>query len=158
MTLEPYVKDTVKKQQLEMLAEQYCLEKRSVSTAKRSELLPDNRFTTDGCSRWFDASWVSCCIVHDIVYWCGGSVEDREEADQIVLQCVNKKAAFMGDVMHPGIRTGGVPWLPTPWRWGYGWNEWPRDYEKLPEGQSITIILEKLNIQKIIEDQFTIKR
>jgi hypothetical protein len=153
MTLEPYAKDTEKRQQLEILAEQYCVEKRSVSTPERSELMPDNRFTTDGCSCWFEASWGSCCIMHDILYWCGGSSEDRQEADQIIMQCVNKKTPLMGNIMYPSIRTGGVPWLPTPWRWGYGWNEWPRDYEKLPQGRSITTILEKLDIQKTIEDQ-----
>ena len=46
----------------------------------------------------------------------------------------------------------------TPWRWGYGWNEWPRDYEKLPQGRSITTILEKLDVQKTIEDQTTDQR
>lgn len=24
-----------------------------------------------------------------------------------------------------GVRLGGVGFLPTPWRWGYGW-KWPR--------------------------------
>lgn len=25
-------------------------------------------------------------------------------------------------MMHAGVRIGGAPWQPAPWRWGYGWD------------------------------------
>jgi hypothetical protein len=158
MSLDPFVKNTEKRQELELLAEKYCREKRSESSSNRFNVMPDYPLTTDGCTRWFDASWVSCCVVHDILYWCGGSTEDRKEADQFIMKCANEKEPLIGGLMYPPIRIGGVPWLPTPWRWGYGWKKWPRAYEKLDQGRSITTILEKLNIQKAVEHLYNEKK
>lgn len=31
----------------------------------------------------------------------------------------------MPRLMLAGVRVGGAPWWPTPFRWGYGW-PWPR--------------------------------
>jgi hypothetical protein len=31
--------------------------------------------------------------------------------------------------MYIGVRIGGHAWLPTPWRWGYGWY-WPQSGPK----------------------------
>ncbi len=156
-TIDPYMSNKEKRNQLELLAEQYCKEKQLSSTMSQVIVLPDYIFTTDGCSRWFDKSWVSCCVVHDIMYWCGGSDEDREEADQIIMECANKKASFMGEIIYPGVRIGGLPWLPTPWRWGYGWKEWPRGYESSNNKQSIKRILKKLRIPEIVEEQLSKK-
>ena len=25
-------------------------------------------------------------------------------------------------MMQAGVRIGGAPWQPVPWRWGYGWD------------------------------------
>ena len=152
-SIDPYMSNREKRDQLELLAEQYCREKQSLPRRTDAIVLPDYIFTTDGCSRWFDESWVSCCVVHDIMYWCGGSDEDRKEADNIIMDCANKKASLMGDIIYPGVRLGGLPWLPTPWRWGYGWKEWPRGYEKSNHTQSIKRILNKLRVIEVIEEQ-----
>ncbi len=152
-SIDPYISNREKRNQLELLAEQYCKEKQFLPGQVQASVLPDYIFTTDGCSRWFDQSWVSCCVVHDIMYWCGGSDEDREEADQIILECANKKASLMGEIIYPGVRIGGLPWLPTPWRWGYGWKKWPRGYENSNNNQSIRNILNKLQIPEIVEEQ-----
>ncbi len=139
--------------QLELLAATYCREKQSVPENRQPVMMPDYQFTTDGCSRWFDESWVSCCVVHDILYWCGGSAEDRKEADNIMMQCANQKAALMGGIMYPGVRIGGSPWLPTPWRWGYGWEKWPIGYQKTVRYKTIKSILDKLGIPEAVERQ-----
>lgn len=152
-SIEPYISNKEKKEKLEILAAEYCLEKQTIPGNNQSIVLPDYPFSTDGCSRWFDESWVSCCVVHDITYWCGGSDEDRKEADQIIKQCANQKASFVGVIMYPGIRVGGSPWLPTPWRWGYGWKQWPRGYQKTNLHQDIKSILKKLDISETIEEQ-----
>jgi len=95
------------------------------------ESLPPHKFTTDGCSMWPDGSWQQCCVEHDMPYWCGGSAEDRKNADRHLSECVAKKASWlMGSLMYVGVRFGGMPWWPTRWRWGYGW-DWPHGYEQL---------------------------
>ena len=36
--------------------------------------------------------------------------------------CVSlKTGCVLPAMMHAGVRIGGAPWQPAPWRWGYGW-------------------------------------
>jgi hypothetical protein len=101
-------------------AERLCLE--------RTGQKPPNSFTTDGCTLFPDGTWQSCCVEHDMAYWCGGRAEERRIADIEVKACVGKKGGGSAAViMYWGVRLGGVPWLPTYWRWGYGWS-WPHGY------------------------------
>lgn len=62
-----------------------------------------------------------CCYNHDQSYWDGGDAEDRLQADNIFKQCV---ADISGDIvansMYLGVRMGGHPILPLPWRWDFG--------------------------------------
>ena len=37
--------------------------------------------------------------------------------------------------MLAGVRVGGTPYLPTPFRWGYGW-PYPRFYKELSEKET----------------------
>lgn len=85
-------------------------------------------FTTDGCSLFPDGTpenkqlWLQCCLEHDRSYWLGGTREERRAADKQLKQCVvglDKK--FIAGMMQTGARLGGTPWLPTSFRWGYGW-------------------------------------
>lgn len=153
LSLEPYTKNKQKRNVIEGLAETYCRQKRNYPGALGATKLPDFIFTTDGCSRAPDDHWVSCCITHDIAYWCGGSSEDREAADQFLQQCVNKQNSPVGSLYYAGVRLGGAPWLPTPWRWGYGWNDWPRDYETLDGSPPVIELLERLGLRQIVWDQ-----
>lgn len=63
---------------------------------------------------------------HDWLYWQGGSRRARKKADRAFYKCLrtttNRRLAL---VRWLGVRLGGVGFLPTPWRWGYGW-KWPR--------------------------------
>ena len=94
-------------------------------------------FVSDGCSSFPDGTlsqkelWLSCCQSHDYAYWKGGTRDERLEADKELERCVAK----VGDskialLMLAGVRVGGVPFLPTEFRWGYGW-PYPRFYESL---------------------------
>lgn len=90
----------------------------------------DHPFTTDGCSMFPDGSWVHCCTIHDKAYWVGGSNSDRIEADFELKKCVSNTGPearweALGWTMYVGVRFGGVGWIPTPFRWGYGW-KFPR--------------------------------
>lgn len=151
MSIEPYTKNKPMRDALESVAESYCKKKRASPNPADSKSQPDFIFTTDGCSRWLDNSWVACCIAHDIAYWCGGSEQDRQEADQELMRCVNNKAPVFGNIIYAGTRIGGAPWLPTPWRWGYGWDDWPRSYEKSQPWTSVKELMEELKIHDIIE-------
>ena len=99
-----------------------------------TELKP---FTSDGCSSFPDGTldhkklWLQCCTVHDYAYWKGGTYKERQKADQALESCV----ASVGEeeialLMLAGVRVGGSPFLPTTFRWGYGW-PYPRFYGEL---------------------------
>lgn len=96
-------------------------------------------FTTDGCSSFPDgtiqqnALWKYCCVVHDYSYWQGGSYENRKTADKALQDCVAQVGEpEIAKLMLAGVRVGGSPYLPTSFRWGYGW-PWPRGYKPLNE-------------------------
>lgn len=95
-------------------------------------------FSTDGCSMFPDrsllsgADWCRCCVAHDLVYWRGGTAEERLEADQALRRCVQQATGntALADLMYAGVRTGGGPYFYTPYRWAYGW-PYGRGYEPL---------------------------
>jgi hypothetical protein len=98
-------------------------------------------FTTDGCSLFPEGTpehkdlWLTCCTNHDLAYWMGGTSEEREKADQELKACVDKTGEpAIAQLMLAGVRVGGTPYLPTPFRWGYGWS-WPRGYQVLNDGE-----------------------
>ena len=107
-------------------------------------------FTTDGCSSFPDGTieqaslWASCCIRHDFAYWQGGSYEERLEADEELESCVaGVGEATIASLMLAGVRVGGTPYLPTSYRWGYGW-PFMRGYKPLTAD-------EKLEVRKELE-------
>jgi len=153
LSIEPYTKDKQMRNELELVAEAYCRKKRAALNPAESQTQPDFIFTTDGCSRWPDDSWMACCIAHDIPYWCGGSEEDRKEADRELMRCVNRNTPWMGNIIYSGVRLGGPPWMPAPWRWGYGWDRWPGHYENTQPSPSVKKLFEELKIYDIIEHQ-----
>ena len=47
------------------------------------------KFVSNGCSVWPDAkNYLGCCVQHDLAYWCGGSRQDRAQADAALRECV----------------------------------------------------------------------
>lgn len=86
---------------------------------------PTILFVTDGCTGWSDQVIHKCCVAHDMEYWCGGSHEDRKQADQRLRDCAEaiygeESGPFLGWLIEVGVAAGGSPHLKTPWRWGYG--------------------------------------
>ena len=81
-------------------------------------------FKTDGCSMFPDGCYRDCCVEHDLAYFLGGDSEERRKADRRLLECVSSKKGFhhklLGPLMWLGVRVGGTPLLPTPFRWSYG--------------------------------------
>lgn len=94
-------------------------------------------FSSDGCSAFPDGTWenkelfLDCCTLHDFAYWQGGTVEQRIKADQEFSQCISDIGQpELAQFMLVGVRVGGSPYWPTPFRWGYGW-PYPKGYGKL---------------------------
>ena len=103
-----------------------------------SELSP---FESDGCSAFPNGTlqqqelWLGCCHAHDLAYWRGGTYSEREAADLELQECV----ASVGEpeiaaLMLAGVRVGGTPYLPTQFRWGYGW-PYERKYGDLTDAE-----------------------
>lgn len=119
--LEPYRSDPEAAATLESRANESCELRRAAN--------PPHTFISDGCSMFPDSDWAECCVAHDIEYWCGGTAIDRHSADSALRDCVARTGRpTLGWWMEKGVRMGGVPWTPTSWRWGYGW-DWPTCYE-----------------------------
>ncbi len=76
----------------------------------------------DGCSCVPDFKFTSCCDDHDRAYRHGGTWEQRKRADEKFRQCIrNKGYGVLDDIYYLGVRISAVPWLPTPFRWGFGY-------------------------------------
>lgn len=87
------------------------------------------QFATDGCSLFPDRdvvsgkAWRCCCVAHDMAYWRGGTAQARRVADNELKACVRAATGdqALGQTMKTGVRAGGTPYLPSPFRRGYGW-------------------------------------
>jgi len=107
----------------------------AVACSSDSDLQP---FSSDGCSLFPDSSliakvdWCSCCFEHDLVYWRGGTSEEREVADSQLKECVLGKTGdeALATLMYEGVKFGGSPYFYNWYRWGYGW-DYDRKYQAL---------------------------
>lgn len=102
-------------------------------------------FTSDGCSLFPDGSlsentlWLNCCGDHDLTYWQGGTYDERLKADLALEQCVARVGKpYLGKLMLAGVRIGGSPYLPSGFRWGYGWR-YPRTYAPLTQSELVAV-------------------
>lgn len=102
-------------------------------------------FTTDGCSffpegtRKHQSLWANCCLRHDFLYWQGGTFQDRLKADRDLKECVEAVGEpEIAVIMLAAVRAGGTAYLPTSFRWGYGWS-YPSGYNQLTTQQRIEI-------------------
>ena len=87
---------------------------------------PPKPFASDGCSMFPNGNWNDCCVEHDRAYWRGGSAAGRKAADRALRDCVAKKGhPIIARLMYFGVRAGGAPWYPAPYRGGFGW-PWPQ--------------------------------
>jgi len=81
-------------------------------------------FKSDGCSMFPDGSYWECCVEHDKAYYVGGSWRERLSADNKLFNCVADKDGVHHKLVAPlmwlGVRVGGVGFLPTRIRWGFG--------------------------------------
>lgn len=107
-----------------------------LASVSASEIRP---FESDGCSSfpngtlWQNELWLACCTAHDYAYWQGGTFQERLAADRELEACVSAVGEpEIARLMLAGVRVGGTPYLPTMFRWGYGW-PYPRGYKALTD-------------------------
>jgi hypothetical protein len=92
-----------------------------ISQEKRERVQPPDGYRSDGCSMFPDGDWGECCVAHDRDYFVGGTKAERKASDKRLRQCVRAKGhKYISVVMYFGVRIGGVAFLPTPFRWGFG--------------------------------------
>jgi len=108
----------------------------STTRPSRAAMADIEPFRSDGCScipdgpRLDPDRWRSSCEDHDRSYWKGGSRRERLVADRILRDSVRESGnPCAAEIIFVGVRFGGSPWFPTPWRWGFG-HPWPRGYQK----------------------------
>lgn len=58
------------------------------SNLQASEIIEP--LSIDGCTGIEEGNWGHCCYEHDVLYWIGGSADDRFNADKRLSQCVAK--------------------------------------------------------------------
>ncbi|MCW8890026.1 MAG: FAD-binding oxidoreductase [Sedimenticola sp.] len=114
-------------------------------------------FTSDGCSAFPNGTlqqqslWANCCISHDLAYWQGGTYEQRVQADQALQACVaGAGEEQIADLMLAGVRVGGSPYWPTPFRWGYGWS-YGRGYQPVTDAEHQLIKVRLKQLQVILD-------
>ena len=107
------------------------------SNAQKDTVVTPANFESDGCSSFPDGDYFDCCFEHDKAYYSGGSWTKRWKADKKLLKCVAAKKGFehklIAPVMWVGVRAFGAPFLPTPFRWGFG-----KDLEKKAKKKNAT--------------------
>jgi hypothetical protein len=99
-------------------------------------------FTTDGCSMSPDSAltgqahqFLGCCLAHDKAYYQGGTPVEHAQADLTFKDCLKAIGhPEYAKVYHLGVRLGGTPYLPMPFRWGYGW-PFGRGYQPTTEAE-----------------------
>src|SRR5712671_1763523 len=71
-----------------------------------------------------EGNYRECCVEHDKTYYVGGSWRERLGADNKLFNCVADKDGVHHKLVAPlmwlGVRVGGVGFLPTRIRWGFG--------------------------------------
>ncbi len=124
------------------------------ATAPGDTLKP---FTTDGCSMFPEGTyhqqslWAECCVRHDLAYWQGGSEEQRASADEALHQCVARVGEpEIAKLMLAGVRLGGSPYLPTSYRWGYGWS-YQRGYAPLSDEERQQVHDQLMRLKLILQ-------
>lgn len=86
---------------------------------RQTRVMPPD-FKSDNCTLFPDGNYCECCVEHDKDYYFGGTRKERRAADKRLYRCVKQKNKLAAVIMYLGVRIGGVSFLPTPFRWGFG--------------------------------------
>lgn len=110
---------------------------REVRDQARRGAEPPRPYVSDGCSVAPDLDVGACCEAHDLRYWRGGSCDERRSADAELAACIRARGhPLLAKLYFVGVRIGGAPLWPTPWRWGFGWPYGLGCYEREDRGEA----------------------
>lgn len=104
-------------------------------------------FSTDGCSlapngipKLLLDSWVECCIEHDVKYWPGGTLDDKNRADLELKECIsNTGSPRVAELYYITVSTLTGAMVPATYRWGYGWEK-KRDFRPLTSWETKQVV------------------
>jgi hypothetical protein len=79
-------------------------------------------FKSNGCSGFREAKFFSCCFVHDLAFWSGGTWSDRRQADLVLRRCiVDISNGYIANFSYFLVRLAVVPGAIVNDGWGRAW-------------------------------------
>ena len=79
-------------------------------------------FKSNGCSGFREARFFSCCFVHDLAFWAGGTWSDRRQADLALRRCiVDISNGYIANLSYFLVRLTVVPGAIVNDGWGRAW-------------------------------------
>lgn len=101
-------------------------------TQKNGNHVPPNTFIYDGCTLapegLLGSDWSAACLMHDVVYWSGGTADEKKTADKTLYTGVRESGvagALVAPFVYGAVRIFGDTWLTRLFdaNWGFGYNE-----------------------------------
>lgn len=134
----------------------------SQAHATSAQLQP---FETDGCTLFAEGTpqkpelWKHCCFEHDLRYWFGGEMPDRDFADLQLKQCVQDVAgSFWAQLIYKGVRDGHNSPIQHRLHWSWGWTPERSEAPLSPDEKTyIRNQLNQLSIDTNYIQQFILK-
>ncbi len=119
-------------------------------------------FETDYCTFFANGTiqepdlWKHCCFEHDLRYWFGGALDDRDIADTYLKQCVQDVAgSFWANLIYTGVREGHKSPIQNRLHWGWGWTSHRENLPLTnPEKKIIQVNLYQLNLDQDYVENF----
>jgi len=106
-------------------------------------------FASNGCSGFREATFFSCCFVHDLAYWAGGNRTERTRADRALWGCLydisgEHIVAGVGFIL---VRLGAIPGRFIRDGWGRAWyNTDRRRYAELTDDERQVVAAERARV------------
>jgi hypothetical protein len=99
----------------------------SLTAHAADKLLP---FQTDYCTGYTEGTlsdptaWKDCCLTHDLFFWAGGTIENRDQADHELLTCVEETGhPYQAHLIYLAVRAGSrSPIKIKGKQWNNGWS------------------------------------
>jgi hypothetical protein len=107
-------------------------------------------FITDGCTMFIDGPddnptlWRHCCVEHDLRYWFGGTLQNRDFADLQLKACVKDCAGdFWANLIYNGVQAGQFSPIHHKYSWSWAWEPKRENSELSPD--EIQYVIKRLN-------------
>lgn len=85
-------------------------------------------FHTDYCTMYKEGptnspeAWKECCLEHDMYYWAGGTIQNRNQADLRLKDCVEDLGyPEEAQIIYAGVKLGHLSPIKSKFPWNNGW-------------------------------------